>query len=51
MNTWKAGRDLTKHYYLKKKKKAFYSNLSIKDNKNADCKNPQKVFKEYGLKT
>ena len=34
-----------------KKKKAFYSNLSIKDNKNADCKNPQKVFKEYGLKT
>ena len=43
MNTWKAGGDLMKHYL--KKKKAFYSNQSIKDIKNADCKNPQKVFK------
>ena len=30
---------------LPEKKKAFYSNQSIKDIKNADCKNPQKVFK------
>ena len=37
-----------KHYYLKKK--AFYRNLNIKDIKNADYKNPQKMFKEYGLK-
>ena len=47
MNTWIAGKDLMKHYQIKR---SFYSELNLKDNTDKDCAHAQKVFKESKLK-
>ena len=47
MNTWIAGKDLMKHYRIKK---AFYSELHLEDITDKDNTHAQKVFEEFNLK-
>ena len=48
MNTWIVGKDLMKHHCMIKK--AFYSNLNIKNIKDVDQVHAQKVFNDFNLK-
>ena len=48
MNTWIAGKDLINHHY--QIKKAFYSELRLKNITDKDYTHAQKVFEEFKLK-
>ena len=48
MNTWIARKNLMKHHY--QIKKAFHSELRLKDITNKDYAHAQKVFEELTLK-
>ena len=46
-NTWIAGRDLMKHYYLIK---SFYSKLNLENITAEDYTHAKKVFEQFELK-
>ena len=47
INTWITGKNLTKHYYLKKKD--FYSHLNTEDITDADYTSAKRVCKGFKI--
>ena len=47
MNIWVVGKDLMKHYYMKKKH--FYNNLNIKNITVVDYRHAKRIFKEFKI--